>query len=348
MSNSSIPSGHHLAAILPQKGGPLTVTTRPTPSPGPHDLLIAVHAIALNPIDHYQRDHGFPPLAAYPSILGSDIAGTVLVAGSAVPSNAPKPGTRVAAFAPCFFVQGKPDYGALQTRVLVPAGNAVVLPEGIGWNEAATLPMAVGTVWGAWYSIGVARDTQFSREDRQGMLVWGAASSIGSAAVQVARSMGFRVYATASARHHEYLRGLGASRMFDYHDDDVVEQIVKATREDGVSVATGFDAVGQLQSCLSILSQFKPAKLASAVPLSDTSPTMDGVDVKFVQAPKDEGERNEHIRWALGVWLEEKLRTGGFVPSPKVKVVEGGLEGANAGLDELRGGVSGVKLVLEV
>lgn len=84
----------HLAAVLPQKGGPLEVTSRPTPTPGPHDLLIAVKSIALNPIDYYQRDFGFPPLAAYPAVVGSDIAGTVVSAGSDVLPDAPKAGTR--------------------------------------------------------------------------------------------------------------------------------------------------------------------------------------------------------------------------------------------------------------
>ena len=349
---SSTTSTHHLAAILPTKAaGAFQVKDRPTPTPGPHDLLIEVKSIALNPIDYYQRDKGFPPLDHYPTVLGSDIAGTVLSAGASVPSGAPEPGARVAAFAPCFFTKGLPDYGAFQTRVLVPAANVVPLPARIGFNEASLLPMGVVTAWSGWYSIGVPRDTAYSAEDRKGMLIWGGASSIGSAAVQVAKSMGFSVYVTASEKHHEYLKGLGASKVFDYRSEDVVENIVKAAKADGVTIQSGFDAAGQVKSCLDILKELKgegTAKLATAVPPSEDTPKVEGVEVKFVAAPGDEKERTEHFRFVLGVWLKEKLEKGEFVPSPKVQVVGGGLEGIDKGLDELKKGVSGVKLVLEV
>jgi len=347
--SSSTSSGQHLTAIATSKGAPLEVTHRSTPNPGPNDLLIEVNSIALNHIDHYQRDMGFPPLAGYPSVLGSDIAGTVISAGS---SGAPKPGTRVAAFAPCFFKQGAPDYGALQTRALVPAVNAVPLPKVMSFNEASLLPAAIETAWAGWYSIGIPHDTAYTAADKKGMLVWGGASSIGSAAIQVAKLMGFHVYATASEKHHEYLKGLGASKVFDYKGEHVVESIVKAAKEDEVTIQMGFNAAaGSLQSCLDILKESKgegTAKLATAIPLSEDSPTVEGVEVKFVSAPEDEKERDEHFHFVFGVWLKEKLEKKEFVPSPRVKVIEGGLESVNKALDELKGGVSGVKLVLEV
>lgn len=347
---SSPPSGQHLAAILRSKGSPLEVTHRPTPTPGPKELLIEVKSIALNPIDWYQREAGFA-IASYPAIIGSDIAGTVLSTGSSVPSDAPEPGTRVAAFAPCFYAKGAPDYGAFQTRVLVPAANAVPLPQGMSFNEASLLPMAVATAWGGWHVIGVPRNAAYTAADKKGMLVWGGASSIGSAAVQIAKLLGFHVYVTASEKHHEYMKSLGASKVFDYRGEGVVESIVKAAKEDGVTLQMGFDAVGQLQSCLDILKEFKGdsvAKLASAVPLSKDSPKVEGVEVKFVAAPDDEEERQETFHFMFGVWLKEKLAKGEFVPSPKIRVIEGGLEAANKGLDEWKKGVSGVKLVLEI
>ncbi|KAL9128813.1 MAG: hypothetical protein Q9217_002594 [Psora testacea] len=344
------PSDQHLAAILPSKGSALEVTHRLTPVPGPNELLVEVKSIALNPIDWHQRDHGFA-IASYPAVVGSDIAGTVIAAGPSVPSDAPQPGTRVSAFAPCFFVRGAPDYGALQTRVLVPAVNAVPLPQAMSFNEASLFPMAVTTAWSGWYSIGVPRDTAYTAGDKKGMLVWGGASSIGSAAVQLAKLMGFTVYATASDKHHEYLKGLGASKLFDYRGEDVVGSIVKAAKEDGVTVQMGFDAVGQLEPCMEILKELKgdeTAKLASAILLSEDRPRAEGVEVRFVAAPEDEEERMEFFHFVFRVWLKEKLAKGEFVPSPKIQVVEGGLPAAQKGLDELKNGVSGVKLVLEV
>ncbi len=344
------PPGHHLAAILTSKGSPLQLTHRLTPTPGPNDLLIAVKSIALNPIDWHQRDHGFA-IASYPAVPGSDIAGTVVSVGSSVPSDAPQPGTRVAAFAPCFFVKGAPDYGALQTRVLVPAENVVPLPQGMSFNEESVLPMAVLTAWSGWYTIGLPRDVAYKAPDKMGMLVWGGASSIGSAAVQVARLMGFQIYVTASEKHHGYLKGLGASTVFEYRAEDVVERIVRAAKEDGVTVRMGFDAVGQLESCLQILKELKgdgTAMLAEAVPLSADSMKLEGVETRFVAAPLDENERSEFFHFVFRIWLKEKLESGEFVPSPKIQVVAGGLEAAQEALNVLKKGVSGMKLVLEV
>ena len=294
---------------------------------------------------------GIPPSEHYPTVLGSDVAGTVISAGSDLPSDAPKPGTRVAAFATAYYKKGLPDYGSFQTHVLVPAVNVVPLPSNISFNEAALLPMAAATAWAGWYAVGLSRDTAYTAQDKQGLLVWGGASSIGSGAIQVAKSFGFSVYVTASEKHHEYLKGLGASQVFDYNSEDVVENIVKAAKADGVTVQTGYDAVGQVKPCSDILKQLKgdgPAKLATAVPPSEDTPRVDGVEVAWIYPPEDEKERTEYFHFVFGVWLKEKLARGEYVPSPKVQVVGRGLESIDKGLDELKKGVSGVKLVVEV
>ena len=309
-----------------------------------------MRSIALNRVDVFQRDVGVF-IKAYPAVVGSDIGGIVISAGSSVLSETLKPGTRVAAFGTAYYSQGAPDYGALQTRVLVSADNVVPLPQGMSFTEASLLPMAVGTAWAGWYTLGLPRDTAYTAADKKGMLVWGGASSIGSAAVQIAKLMGFIVYVTASEKHHEYLKSLGAARTFDYKGENVVENIVKAAKEDGVTIQNGFDAVGQLRSCLDILKEFKGegiSKLAEATPLHEDSPKEDGVEVKFIRPSADEKERAEYFHFIFRVWLKEKLEKGEFVPSPRVQVIEGGLESAQKALDELRKGVSGVKLVLEV
>ncbi len=260
-----------------------------------------------------------------------------------------RPGARVAAFAPSFATRGNPDYGAFQTRVLVPVANAVLLPRGLGFAEASLLPMAVVTAWSGWVSIGLERGA--GAGEGKGMLVWGGAGSVGSAAVQVARSMGFTVYVAASERHRGYLKGLGAREVFDYRGEGVVGRIVEMARRDGVSVTVGFDAVGRVGECLGVLKEFKgetTARLATAVPPKEDSPQVEGVEVKFVAAPVGEVKRREHFDLVFGVWLKEKLEKGEFVPSPKMQIVEGGLEGIDKGLDELKKGVSGVKLVVEV
>lgn len=347
---SNTKSAQHLAAVLASKGSPLEVTQRPTPTPGPNELLVEVKSIALNPVDWYQRDFG-PFVASYPTVLGSDVAGVVVSAGSSVPSDVLQPGTRIAAFAPAIY-QGDPDYGALQARVLIPAEYAVPLPQKISFTEASLLPMAVATAWAGWYAIGLPRDTSYNAAEKKGTLVWGGAGSVGSAVVQTAKLLGFHVYATASEKHQEYVKSLGATKVFDYKREDVVETIVKAAKEDGVAIQTGYDAVGQLKPSLDVLKQLMEegttSKLATACPLPEDAPKEEGIEVKFVAPLLDEKARTEHFHFVFRVWLKERLETGEFVPSPRIQVVEGGLESAQKALDELREGVSGVKLVLEV
>ncbi|KAG7008540.1 hypothetical protein G7Y79_00005g016810 [Physcia stellaris] len=342
-------SDKHVAAVIPAQGVSLTITTIPTPTPGPSELLISVHSIALNPIDVAMRDTGFM-ISTYPAIIGSDIAGTVISTGSSVPSDAPGVGSRVAAFAPCFFKRGAPEYGAFQKKVIVPAATAVRLPDHVTMNEGALLPMAVQTAWAGFYSIGMPLEMGLKAPPNVGMLIWGAGGSVGSATVQAASLLGFRVFATASAKHHEYLKGLGAARMFDYKDENVVDRIVDTAREDRVRIYIGYDAVGAVKQCLEVLKRLNGdgAKLATTVPLKPDSPKMDGVDIVFVAAPNDETERLEFSRFVFQEWLEDKLATGAFKPSPTVKVIERGFEGLNQGLDELKKGVSGVKFVVEV
>ncbi len=97
-------------------------------------------------------------------------------------ADAPKPGTRVAAFAPTFFMHGAPDYCAFQTRVIVLAANAVPLPEGTSFVEASLCPVAVVMA----VRCGAARrDTVDAAADGRGMLAWSGASSVGMVVVQV-------------------------------------------------------------------------------------------------------------------------------------------------------------------
>jgi NADPH:quinone reductase-like Zn-dependent oxidoreductase len=182
-SQTTMSSTTHLAAILESKGSPFIITQRPTPKPGPNKLLIEVKSIALNPIDSYVRDFGFM-IKSRPAVPCSDIAGTVIASGSSVPSSAPKTGNRVLAFAPCFFTGGVANYGAFQEKDLVPWQNACPLPDETTFNQGAMLSMAVVITWaGLHYAVDLPTDSKFSEADKKGFLIWGGASSVGSAVI---------------------------------------------------------------------------------------------------------------------------------------------------------------------
>lgn len=363
----------HLAAIFPSKGQPFDLQARPTPKPGPNELLIAVKSIALNPADHIMRSQGiFIP--SYPTIIGFDLAGLVLEVGDNVPVDFQPGTTRVAAFAATIWKSCDLDYGAFQERCLVPWQHALCLPDdSLSWNQAATLPVAVEVPQSAWDAMGIPRVGESTaaaaaaasskQGKREALLIWGASSSVGTMGVQSARllredrdSSFAAVYATAGAANHEYVRSLGADRVFDYKAPDVVDAIVSAARDDGLVIRHCFLAMGQLALCQAVLKAFcgdgkekenQTAKIGSAPPIPTNADEVKGVETIFVVPSVDEGERLTQFRDWMGI-ARENLAKGAFKPSPELRVVGKGLGAINAGLDVLLQGVSCTKLVVEV
>lgn len=341
----------HSAAILPQKGGPLSVDNRDTPEPGPNEILIEVKAVALNPVDYFQRDLGMPLVAIYPTVIGSDAAGVVTKVGSSV-IDAPAPGSRVIAFASAFYQNGSPDHGAFQKYVLAPSGGVSALPDDLSFEQGAVFPLAVLTALTAWTTIGIPLDTKHAAGDKQAALIWGGASSVGSLSIQSAKSLGFVVYATASTQHHAYLKTLGADAVFDYRSADVVKQIVAAAKKDGVKLHTAHCVVtGGLQPTLDVLKDTKggaAAKVAHSPILPDDHPTLDNTEIIFNFPSMDEEIRSKHIKQCFQGWLQPGLKSGSIVPSPNIQVEKGGLGGLNDALDIIKAGVSGTKIVVPI
>ncbi|KAJ5793961.1 hypothetical protein N7457_000560 [Penicillium paradoxum] len=377
----------HLAAVSLAKGEPFKLQARPTPKPGPGDLLIEVKSVALNPADVLMRDQGLL-IPSYPTVMGFDISGMILEVGDSVPiatdptpGRSLLPGVRVAAYVAFFWKSCDPDYGAFQERCLVPWQHAVPLPEGISWNQAATLPVAVQVPLSAWDMMGIPRgqislsfsasagpvsdtsETRKNKQKKEALLIWGASSSVGTMGVQTARvlredrdSSFAAVYATAGVANHGYVSSLGADRVFDYKEPQVVDAIISAAREDGLVIRHCFIATGQLAPCQAVLKAFyddqgegqQQAKIASAPVIPADAEVVNGVETVFVMPSMSEQERLAQFQYWMGTWLRENLAIGTIRPSPEPMVVGKGLEAINAGLDVLRRGVSCSKLVVEV
>ncbi|KAJ5617281.1 hypothetical protein N7537_002395 [Penicillium hordei] len=344
-------TGTHRAAILPQRGGPLSVVERATPEPGPNEVLIEVKAVALNPVDYYQRNFGMPHVPIYPAVIGSDTSGLVVKVGSNV-TTVPAPGSRVIAFASSFYQHGSPDHGAFQKYALAQSEGVIALPDNLSFEEGAVLPLAVLTGLTAWTTIGISLDTKYTPQDKQAVLIWGGASSVGTLSVQSAKSLGFTVYATASPKHHGYLKKLGAHAVFDYKMSDVVSQIVQAVKKDGVNLHTAHCVVdGGLQPTLDVLKETKgdaAAKVAHSPMLPPDHPTLENTEITFNFPSMGPAERSKHMYQCFHGWLEDGLKSGSVVPSPALQIEDGGLDGVNAALDKLKAGVSGTKIVLPI
>lgn len=337
----------HQAAILATKGGPFTVGERDTPEPGPNEVLVEVKAVALNPVDYFQRDFGMPPVPVYPAVVGSDTAGIVTKVGSGVSLPV---GSKVIAFASSFYQNGSPNHGAFQKQTLAQSEGVIALPESLSFEEGAVFPLAVMTGLTSWTTAGVPLASKASPSDKKAAIVWGASSSVGTFIVQAGKSLGYTIYATASPKHHDYLKKLGAHACFDYKSSDVVAQIVKTVKADGVSMTVGHAVVNDsLQPVLDVLKEVKgtaAASVAHSPVLPEDHPTLDNTTIQFNFPSMDPTVRDKHMYDCFHGWLAPGLKSGSIVPSPAIQKEGGGVGGLNAALDKLKGGVSGTKIVV--
>lgn len=163
------------------------------PGPRPGRVRIAVHAVGLNPADWALCRGLFP--GNLPRGIGLDVSGTVDAVGEGVTDVAA--GDRV--FGTADFA-GQPTAGAGDQAIM---NHWALVPDGLDLTHAAALPMAVATAYGTLGILGVTAG--------QTILIHGAGSTIGYAAVQIALLRGSRVYATAGSTYAAELAAIGAT-----------------------------------------------------------------------------------------------------------------------------------------
>lgn len=176
-------------------GGPdvLEVLDLPEPHAGPGQVRIRVLAAAVNPTDTMQRATARQKVGP-PWVPGMDVAGVVDEVGDGALLEV---GDRAMAI-----VVPDGTHGAYAEHVVVPAGSAVPLPDGVDETAAATLPMNALTAWLALDELAVPRGGTLA--------VTGAAGAFGGYAVQLALARGLRVVADAAESDAELVSGLGA------------------------------------------------------------------------------------------------------------------------------------------
>ncbi|MER8552527.1 zinc-binding dehydrogenase [Mesorhizobium sp. M0189] len=161
------------------------------PEPAPDEALVSVRAVSLNRGELRLlkiRPNGWVP--------GQDVAG--IVERAAADGSGPPIGTRVAALV---------DEAGWAERVAVPTDHLAVLPDGVSFAAAATVPVA-GTT--ALRTLRLGGDLAGQR-----VLITGASGAVGRFQIQIARQQGASVVAVAATRHADDLRGLGAERVVE-------------------------------------------------------------------------------------------------------------------------------------
>jgi NADPH:quinone reductase-like Zn-dependent oxidoreductase len=182
----------------------------PEPEAGRGEIVVEIHAASVNPADWKVRD-GLRQGAvgvSFPHILGRDLSGVVREVGSGVADFAP--GEAV------FAVTERGQEGAYAEAIAIPAALAASKPPALSHAEAAALALTGLTAL-------VSLEDEARLKAGETVLIQGGAGGVGSFAVQYARHVGARVFATASAANHDYLRELGAHEVIDYTAVDFAE-----------------------------------------------------------------------------------------------------------------------------
>lgn len=184
----------------------LTIGQAPVPRPGPGEILIRVAAAGVNRPDLLQREGRYPPPPGAPETLGLEVAGEVAALGDGAARW--RVGDRVTAL---LGGGGYADYA------LVDARHALPVPAGLDLVQAAALPETIFTVWANVFEGGALQPGET-------LMVHGATSGIGVAAIQMAKAHGARVIATSrGAAKTEQARALGADLSIDSATTDFAE-----------------------------------------------------------------------------------------------------------------------------
>ncbi|NWA24416.1 NAD(P)H-quinone oxidoreductase [Pseudomonas gingeri] len=212
---------HEMTQIeITQPGAPEVLQPRQVPMPvaGAGEILIRVHAAGINRPDALQRAGLYPMKPGMNPIPGLEVAGEVVAVGAGVGRF--DVGDKV-----CALTNG----GGYAQYCVVPASQALPIPEGMDWVEAAAIPETFFTVWANLFGLGGAAKGQR-------VLIHGGTSGIGTTALMLCRELGIEAFATAGSEDKcAVIRQLGAEAI-NYREQDFVQVIQEKTAGQGVNV----------------------------------------------------------------------------------------------------------------
>lgn len=230
----------HAIEIVEKEGHfGLSPTRRPVPQPQPNEVLIAVRAAGVNGHDLHQIHNGGHPIKPGETDLpGLEVAGTIIALGKDVVRWTI--GDRVTAL-----LRG----GGYAEYAVAPQGNCLPIPANLDWAQAAVLPETFFTVWSnIFVDAGLASGESF--------LMNGGTSGIGVAAIQIASTLGHKVFATArGAKKAAICEALGAVRGIDYESENFADVIMAQTGGRGVDVILDIVAGDYLEKDIAALAE---------------------------------------------------------------------------------------------
>ena len=277
------------AVVIGRHGGAevLEVTELAKPSIDDNEVLVRVKACALNHLDVWVRC-GLPGIQLrMPHVLGSDIAGVVEQVGRLV--NNARPGDEVV-LAPglscmhceyclsgrdnlcaSYDILGYRADGGYAEYVKAPSFNIIPKPENLSFEEASSIPLVFLTAWHMLVE-------RVKLKPGETLLVHAAGSGVGSAAIQIGKLLGARVFATASTDAKlGKARSLGADETINYEQDDFLDEVRRLTNKRGVDVV--FEHTGEATWEKSVRSLVRSGRLVTC---GATSGYKGNLDIKYL------------------------------------------------------------------
>ena len=349
------------------------VKSAPYTHPREGEIVVKNHAVAINPVDWGVQLLGKLLFSwiTYPFILGGDLAGEVVEVGEGVTRFSV--GDRVLGIAMGMDkARNSSAEGAFQDYTVLLAHMTAPIPSTMSYEDAAVLPLALYTAaCGLFQKDHLALKLPSAAPQPTGktLLIWGGSTSVGSNAIQLAVAAGYEVITTASPRNFAYVKKLGASQVFDYHEKNSVKEIIEALKGKTCAGALAI-GTGSADACSAIVHECLGDKFVSVVSLGSLPPRpglnvqtllllirflsanvsfqvtsrMRRIRTKFVSGMLD----NEVSKVLYEDFLPQALANGHYLAAPEPVVVGSGLDHIQAGLDMQRQGVSAKKVVVSL
>ncbi|KAI1452557.1 GroES-like protein [Annulohypoxylon moriforme] len=337
------------AAYLVAAKAPLEVKEAPYTPPGPNELVVKNHAVAINVVDPYKQILGDALLGyiKWPCVQGEDLAGEVVEVGSAVTRF--KTGGRVIAYAAGTLPFGnRTPEGGFQNYTIVREHMTAPIPASVTYERGSVLPLCLTTAaYGLFHKDFLGLDlpkAPAASPKGKAVIITSGSSSVGASAVQLAAAAGYEVYTTASPKNFELVKKLGATGVYDYHEDGAADSIIAALKGKKVAGALTINPGGVALSGKVLNATDSVKNIADAGPPPPEG-YPEGITSKFIDLG-DLSDPDAVIGKIFRDFLPQALASGQFVPEPEPLVVGSGLEKIQEAYDLRLKGVSAQKIVV--
>ena len=278
------------AAYFERHGAPevLIYGDLPDPVAGGGEIVVDIHAASVNGADWKVRAGAYSPITDFPYICGRDFSGVVAETGAGV--------DEFAAGDAVFGVCDVGQEGTYAEKIAMKASLVARKPDWMPHADASALSLIGLTAL-------VSVEDTLHLQAGETILIQGGGGGVAGFAIQLAKHIGARVITTASARNHDYVRGLGADEVIDYNATDFAEAV---SGVDAVFETVGGDVATRSFAVL------KPGGRAAFIASGSTAPVPPRSDVKSLR-PRV-GRDRPHLERIV------ELAQAGAVTPPEIRM----------------------------